>query len=280
MKFHFICHPQHNQKTRDRLKEACAKRNLDFVSQHWIAKEQPKPQPKDLLYRASISPKNIILEQQLINESIITLYQKTLSSYVDQFSSQPSLLTKANIPTPKTLNIYSCDRSTLIEQVNQLGGFPVILKVFGGSHGIGIIKSDSTSSLFSITDYLLSKRELVIMQEFIKTNSSARLVVLGNQVISSYSYQVPAHDFRSNTGPNPQTNAVNYSPDIQKIAVGAVKAQLVEFGGVDILIDDNNQPYVSEVNFPCNIIRAEEATDIDVAGYILDFLINKATRYD
>ena len=49
-----------------------------------------------------------------------------------------------------------------------------------------------------------------------------------------------------------------------------------QFGGVDILIDSNGRPYITEMNFPCNFARAANATNIDIAGLMIDFLISKS----
>ncbi|KKQ44614.1 MAG: hypothetical protein US63_C0025G0019, partial [Candidatus Moranbacteria bacterium GW2011_GWC2_37_8] len=53
---------------------------------------------------------------------------------------------KANdITMPKTLNLFSRDRDLLQKYVEFLGGFPIIIKSLGGSHGVGVMKIDSFS---------------------------------------------------------------------------------------------------------------------------------------
>ena len=132
----------------------------------------------------------------------------------------------------------------------------------------------------SITDYLLSQKKPVVIRQYIATKNSARLVVLGNQVIASYNYEVPAGDFRSNATSQPKVSPANYPTTIEEIAKKAVHAQLIEFGGVDIIFDKDNQPYVTEVNFPCNIIRAQKATNVNVASLMIKYLINKSLEHD
>ena len=64
--------------------------------------------------------------------------------------------------------------------------------------------------------------------------------------------------------------------EIQRVAVAAVKSIGIEFGGVDILFSDNGEYYISEVNSPCAYNHTQTLTGIDIAGAIVDYLINKS----
>lgn len=48
-----------------------------------------------------------------------------------------------------------------------------------------------------------------------------------------------------------------------------------EFSGVDILIDGKNA-YVSEVNFPCNFLRAQKTLKLDIALEMVKYLVAKS----
>jgi glutathione synthase/RimK-type ligase-like ATP-grasp enzyme len=113
------------------------------------------------------------------------------------------------------------------------------------------------------------------MRQFIKAKESARLVVLGNEVIDSYAYIVPEGDFRSNTGLSPNVVLKRYSKEIEAVAIKAVQAMHLEVGGVDVIIDDRGEHYVMEVNFPFNFARAQNLTGTDVSGMMIDHLIKK-----
>ena len=61
------------------------------------------------------------------------------------------------------------------------------------------------------------------------------------------------------------------------MAVKAVRSLGYEFGGVDILFEEEtNNPYIAEVNFPCFFPTTQRLTNIDISGKMIDFLINKS----
>lgn len=64
-----------------------------------------------------------------------------------------SLINKG-IPVPKTIFKGTNDRRLLEKYVDYLGGFPLILKVTGGTTGIGVLKIDSWEGLVSTCDLL------------------------------------------------------------------------------------------------------------------------------
>lgn len=261
------------------LKESCEQRGLDFVKLSPTSFDYSKPfnaEVGDLLYRVMIGKAARTLEQVTVNEKITTFhknYQRAMASYSNVYIYQ-----KHNIPHPKTIPLLTNDRDLLKSFVESLGGFPVIIKALGGSHGVGVMKIDSLSSLFSVTDYLLKSPGEYVLKAFIDTNTSARLIVLGGEVVSSIRYT--SHhkdDFRSNVGDILDYQAEDFGQDIEASAVAAVQALDIEFGGVDILIDEaTDNHYVAEVNFPCFFPRAQQETGVDISGMMIDYLVQKA----
>jgi len=140
---------------------------------------------------------------------------------------------------------------------------------------MGVIKVDSFSSLLSITDYLIHSNQQAVLRKFIEHEEHARLIVLGDSVISSIAYKKPTDDFRTNVGEKPNVVGKKYSTEVQEIAVKSSKSLGFEFAGVDIIIDKSGTPYLAEVNFPCYFPRAQEATGDDISGMMVDYLIGK-----
>jgi glutathione synthase/RimK-type ligase-like ATP-grasp enzyme len=105
------------------------------------------------------------------------------------------------------------------------------------------------------------------------------LIVLDNHVIDSIEYRAPTGDFRSNVGESPAAIAKIFTKEIQKIAIEAVSSLHWEFGGVDILLDASDAPYVTEVNLPCFFPRCQDCTGTDIAGHMLEYLLRKAKRH-
>jgi ribosomal protein S6--L-glutamate ligase len=114
-----------------------------------------------------------------------------------------------------------------------------------------------------------------VMKEYINTTSTARLIVLGDAVIDSIEYRANQDDFRSNEGHKPNVFRATFGNDVNDLAVRAVHALGLEFGGVDILLSDT-QPLVAEVNFPCFFRRCQMLTGTDISGMMVDYLVEKS----
>jgi len=282
MKFYCIAYPS-NQPITELLKSACQARDIEYVEVNpaeYNYANPVLPAAGDILYRASPGQSGeraaIILERFMMHDQVATLYQEFTRSLVGAYSNSYIFHQKAGLPIPKTINHLTRDRAQLKQYVEHLGGFPIVLKVLGGSHGVGVIQVDSLPALYSLIDYLPLASGNIIMRQFIKTNSHARLIVLGDKVIDSIKYNAPADDFRTNTGDSPAVEPYDYPADIKKLAAQSVKVLGVEFGGVDIMINDQDHPFITEVNFPCNFARSQHATGTNIAGLIVDHLMAKS----
>jgi len=279
IKFYCITRWQSTPST-SLLKEACKKKEIQFVtidpknfcfSDHIKDIDAPK-----ILYRVTKSEKATTIEKYLTGKNTINFYKEQLKIY--QHLGQTLVLQRANVPIPKTIFGFSLDKMILEKEIKYLGGFPIILKTMGQSHGVGVIKIESFATLLPLLDFMNQKNHQTFLREYINTNRSARLIVLGNKVIDSIEYIAKKDDFRSNAGSEPIVNKRIFSKNIEETAIKAVKALGWDFGGVDILIDQKQKLYVTEVNLPCNFSRSQLITKTDIAGKMLDYLIKKMKK--
>lgn len=260
------------------LKKACEALGVQYVSviaEEFDATNFEKPASGDALFRISTDKASREVEKFLINESVATFYDN--SSVRPCFVPPAYLALKdSEVPMPKTISISTQRKDLLEKYANALGGFPLIVKVVGGTQGIGVIKVDSLQAMFSLVDYLNQKKSNYILREFIDTDSSARLVVVGDKVVASIEYKASGGDFRSNNKVRKEDIAVKeYSSEIQKAAVDAVKLKGLEFGGVDVLFDKSGKHYVLEANFPFAFPEVQKATGIDIAEKMVLHLQSK-----
>jgi len=286
MSFYYIDTNRRNLPTTKLLRAACKDRKVEFIeidSADLNCLELEKGlgfKKGDFLYRASQDRFAKIVERRLLGRGAITFYRSREKGFFDYSSVEESnaIYQREDISTPKMIPALTKNRGYLKKYVNYLGGFPVVIKIIGGSHGIGVMKIDSFSSLFSIVDYIIGQDNKAIMLEFVKTTTSARLIVLGGRVVDSIEYFAPKDEFRSNEGKIPNVRKKKFSKEIQKIAVKGVELRGVEFAGVDILFDKKGKPYVVEVNFPCFFGRSQLLTGVDIAGMMVDYLIFKSNK--
>jgi len=284
MKNLYLISRKNSDKTSfDLLKKSAEDRNIcvkpiytedfDFTKNIILTKN-------DALYNLCDDSSSIIIEKALINDKVASFYTEYLNciykkSDVDDITSY-IIHSKNNLPTIKSILIFNNDKESLNRYSKYLGGFPIIIKALNGSHGVGVMKIDSLESLYSVSDYLYNQNDDFILRQFINYKEHARLIVLGDKVISSIEYKKIKNDFRSNSGKN--LNIVNktFGSKVESIAIKSVSSLGYEFGGVDILIDKHGNPFIAEVNFPCYFPRAQQYSNIDISGQMIDFLIDKS----
>jgi ribosomal protein S6--L-glutamate ligase len=238
-----------------------------------------EPTSGDLLYRVSAGIGRqrpaLSVERTLLAQGVRTFYRTLADGLSASYARSHVTFQKAGVPIPKTINHVSNDKALLNDYVNAVGGLPVILKILGGSHGVGVMRIDTMPGLYSVMDFLSTGHTNILMRHYISARTHARLIVLGDAVIDSIEYTAPDDDFRTNVGSAPSVTPKTYGRAINQLAVSATRLLNLEFGGVDILLDQNNNPYITEVNFPCNFARAQNSTGTDIAGRMLDHLLNK-----
>lgn len=272
-----------NPTTFDLLKKSAQERGIvvipiyteefDFSQKLYLTSD-------DAIYKISKDKTSLLIEKYLINKEAVGFYANYLTYIRKTDDAVINLLIhqKLDLPIIKTIFSVTNDKRILSRYVDELSGFPLIIKSMGGQHGVGVMKVDSLDSLYSVVDYLFKQDDSFILRKFIDYKEHARLIVLGNKVISSIEYKCVKDDFRSNVGNKLNIISKIFSNEVEKIAVDSVCSLEYEFGGVDILIDKNNQPFIAEVNFPCYFPRAQEYSGIDISGQMIDYLINKSRR--
>jgi len=272
-------------KRHELLKNACDKRNIPFViieTASFDFSQKMPLEPTDMLYRANRGRQATTVEKFILQSNCKTLY----SSILRARSTIPEYITQQFDPKTHfipTIPIFTHNHDLLEKYAAALGGFPVIIKVEGGTKGVGIIKVDSLASLISTTDYLLDQPGLnestrLLLKKYIPHKEQGRLVVLGNKVIASkanYSDAKSKHEFRLNLNGMFHGEPKIYSDEIQQTAIYATHQWNMEFGGVDVLVSEDGSYYISEINFPCGFVETQEVSGVDIAGEIVDYLVNK-----
>jgi hypothetical protein len=275
MTFYVLHIPGLQSERLEFIRKACKKLSVGFKALDPFTFDFSKPSPVkkgDIVFRISRGKLLRFFEDYIVQPGITTFYKDSGCRKMDPFS-----LEKAKIPVPKTIFCADNDHKKLIGYIKSLGGFPVVIKALGGTRGMGVMRIDSFSSLFGVMDFLITNGKAVVMKKFIPVNSSARFIVLGDKVIASLEYKSTHLDFRTNASQKLQVKGKKYLKIYEDLAVKATRALGFEFSGVDILID-KKKAYVTEVNFPCNFVRAQEVLKHDIALEMVRYLVQKARR--
>lgn len=191
------------------------------------------------------------------------------------------LLSKNNIPTPLT---YVLDRKSVKEFEKEFTP-PMIVKIPDGSFSRGVKKASSLEEFKSVTDQMLKKSDLIIVQEYMPTDYDWRVVILDNQPLFVCRYhmanghwQIIKHEADGKWDEG-QTEAVaikDTPKDILKTAIKATKSIGTGLYGVDMKLY-NDKPYVIEINDNPNIDAGkDDAKEGDVIyDTIIDYFIRQ-----
>lgn len=185
------------------------------------------------------------------------------------------LLARKGIGLPVTLFAHrTSDASELLDLV---GGAPVVIKLLEGTQGIGVVLGETPKSAESIIQAFGGVDTNILVQEFVKEakGEDIRCLVVGERVIASMIRRGQKGDFRSNLHRGGSADKVKITPQERATAISAAKAMGLNVCGVDML-RSNHGPVVMEVNSSPGLEGIENATGIDVADKIIEFIEKNA----
>jgi len=185
------------------------------------------------------------------------------------------LLSRKGIGIPATSFANSPDDVEGL--IREVGGAPLVIKLLEGTQGIGVVLAETHKAAESVIQAFMGMNTNILVQEFIQEagGSDIRCFVVGNKVIAAMKRQAPEGEFRSNLHRGGTASVVKLTPQERATAVRAAKVMGLNVAGVDLLRSERG-PLIMEVNASPGIRGIEEATGIDVAGLILEFVENNA----
>lgn len=166
----------------------------------------------------------------------------------------------------------------LLKRINtHLGGFPVIIKMTGGSHGSGVLLVESARSFKAIVNHTIAPNDnRYVLRKYIPNARNYRIVVLDGKAICATEYPLPKDDFRSNATNTPVVLQADPDQKVLDLAIASAHNAGVVYGGADILADVQGNAYLAEINTPCNFARSQKYTGIDIAGQLVEYLTSHA----
>lgn len=245
--------------------------DADLFNEQEFSKEYPNP---GIFYRVSLGISSYTIEEILISLGHVGLNRDSVNSRIP-YKNENYFLQSRGIPIPKTIFVPSKNKKMLDLQLNYLVKPPYVIKVLGGTGGIGVIKVDSKESLYGIVDFFFVNNFEFTIMEYFDFSTYGRLFVLGNSVIATKENLRQDGDFRTNEG---KPVKKDFPQEICDIAVRAVAELGVEFGGVDVLLKSSGEFVVSEVNYPSSFLSTQLTSEVPISDLILSFLKNKFNK--
>ena len=158
--------------------------------------------------------------------------------------------------------------------------YPIILKTLRGSKGVGVLFVESAKALDSIVQLIHKQDEDadLLLQEYIKTDYDARVLVLGGKVLSTMKRPVIEGDFRSNVSQGSKPQKLELTELEIEESLKAAKAVNGLWTAVDFIPSKNRTkepPFIIEVNSSPGTEGMEEATGRNISKEILEFFADK-----
>ncbi|MGB0564118.1 MAG: 30S ribosomal protein S6--L-glutamate ligase [Spirulinaceae cyanobacterium] len=187
------------------------------------------------------------------------------------------ILAREGIGLPVTGFAHAAqDIDGLIETV---GGAPLVIKLLEGTQGLGVVLAETKQAARSVIEAFRGLDANILVQEFIEEAKGAdlRCFVVGGKVVAAMKRQGAPGEFRSNLHRGGFAQAMKLTPEERTTATRSAKAMGLHVAGVDLL-RSNHGPVVMEVNSSPGLEGIEKATEIDVAGKIIEFVAKTAAK--
>jgi ribosomal protein S6--L-glutamate ligase len=184
------------------------------------------------------------------------------------------ILSRHDIGMPATTFVR--DQKDVLSAIERVGGAPVVIKLLEGTQGIGVILAPEIKVAEAIIETLQSTKQNVLIQQFISESKGKdiRALVVGDQVVGAMRRSAQGDEFRSNVHRGGTVEQIDLDPLYEKTAVRAAQIMGLKFAGVDML-EGKDGPLVMEVNSSPGLEGIENATRLDIAGFIIDYIANQ-----
>ncbi len=181
------------------------------------------------------------------------------------------ILSRHDVAIPATTFVR--DREDVLPAIERVGGAPVVIKLLEGTQGIGVILAPDTKVAEAVIETLQSARQNVLIQRFIAESRGrdVRALVIGDRVVAAMRRVAKGDEFRSNVHRGGTVEAVDLDAEFQRVAVQAAQIMGLRVAGVDML-ESADGPVVMEVNSSPGFEGIERATELDIAGAIVDYV--------
>ncbi len=195
---------------------------------------------------------------------------RAIERTLDKFWTS-ALLEQCGVPTPETVVCDSAEEATAAFRA--LGD--VIVKPLFGSMGLGMVRVSDEEMAFRVFCTIEQIRGVYYLQRTINHDGvDIRAFVVGGRVLGAIERR--ATGWRTNLARGGTARSVALSEEWSALAVRAAAAVGADYAGVDLLADTDGKVYVLEVNGIPGWKGLQEATKIDVAGRLVDFLALQA----
>ena len=186
------------------------------------------------------------------------------------------IMVKNQIPVPRT--VYA-SYFGFEEQLETFGDKPIIIKLLEGTHGEGVILTESRRNALATIETLNAAGVKFLLQEYIEESKGAdiRAIVVDGVVVAAMKRQCKVGDFRSNLHRGGTSEKIELSSSEEKIAIKASKAMGLGFCGVDIL-QSKDGPLILEINSTPGLEGIENTSGRSISKSVIGYIERNGSR--
>jgi RimK family alpha-L-glutamate ligase len=186
------------------------------------------------------------------------------------------MLTNQGIKMPTTISGALCFTDSefdpgLLAQLEEVLGYPMIVKESYGSMGKQIKLANNKEELLVYTNEILHRPHL--FQQYIKSShgKDIRLMVIGKKYCAAM-YRESKGDFRSNLSEGGVGSPVEPQQAFIDMAEKIAEVLDLDYCGVDLMFGEQGEPIFCEVNSNAFITNLERISKVNVAGIYADYV--------
>jgi RimK family alpha-L-glutamate ligase len=196
---------------------------------------------------------------------------RAIERSVDKFYTT-ALLQEAGLPTPETV---VCEGANDALTVLQTMGDAIVKPLFG-SMGHGMVRVADPDTAFRVVRALEQLHVVYYIQRTVDHGGrDVRVFVLGGQVLGAIERLAPDGQWRTNVSLGGSARPIELPEAWKEMALRAAAAIGADYAGVDLLQSRDGTVFVLEVNGIPGWQGLKLATGIDVAGAIVDHLVER-----
>jgi RimK family alpha-L-glutamate ligase len=206
---------------------------------------------------------------------------RAIERSVDKFYTD-ARLREAGLPTPDTVVCERIDDAmpsirAMLERTPLDGRErAVVIKPIFGSMGHGIVRVTDPDVAFRVLQSLDQIRAVFYIQRAIDSGGrDVRVFVVGGRVIGAIERRAHDGDWRTNVSRGGSAAAFELPSAWATLALRAAAAIGADYAGVDLLPSRDGGVFVLEVNGIPGWQGLQRATGIDVAGTVVDHLVDR-----
>ncbi|MHA2084799.1 MAG: ATP-grasp domain-containing protein, partial [Candidatus Thorarchaeota archaeon] len=150
-----------------------------------------------------------------------------------------------------------------------------------GARGMGSMRAEHPELTYRAMKFIHQLGQVLYVQEMIdKPNRDIRAFVIGGQLIGAMYRYVPADiegEWRTNVHGGGKAELTTLTSEYEECAIKTAEVLGLDYTGVDI-IESSEGPCVIEANAAPSWSALARVTKLDIAGMIIDRLIEQSTK--